>query len=135
VPAFQAPVLDVGAGGFRYPQPVEREQGDESVLGGRPEPGGDQKRAELVAVQRGGVRRVVQPWAADVCGRGMLEEFFLDGVPVEPGDGAQPPGDGGAGAAFGLQVAGEGLDVGAPDREQRQRAEAAPAVNWRKSRV
>ena len=72
------------------------------------------------------MRLIVQPGAADVRGRGVLEEFFFDGVPVEPGDGAQPLGDGGAGAASGLQVAGEGLDVGAPDREQRQRAEAAP---------
>ena len=32
-------------------------------------------------------------------GRGVLEEFFFDGVLVEAGDGAQPPGDGGAGAA------------------------------------
>jgi hypothetical protein len=54
----------------------------------------------------------------------VLDEFFLDGVPVEPGDGAYPPGDGGA--AFGFQVAGEGLDVGAADREQGQGAGAAP---------
>jgi hypothetical protein len=96
------------------------------VLGGRAEPGGDQDRAELVAVQRGGVRLVVQPWAADVRGRGVLEEFFLDGVPVEPGDRAQPPGDGGAGTAAGLQLPGEGLDVRAADREQRQGPGAAP---------
>jgi len=92
VPAFQAQLLDVGAGGLRYPQPVQREQGDQRVLGGRPEPGGDQERAELVAVQGGGVRLVVQPRSADVRGRGMLEEFFLDGVPVKPGDGAKAAG-------------------------------------------
>jgi hypothetical protein len=40
----------------------------------------------------------------------VLEEFFLDGVPAEPGDGAQPPGDGGAGTAAGFQFAGEGLE-------------------------
>ena len=96
------------------------------VLGGRAEPGGDQERAELVAVQGGGVRLVVQPGPADVRGRGVVEELFLDGVLVEPGDGAQPPGDGGAGTAAGFQLAGEGLDVGAADREQRQRAGAAP---------
>ena len=38
----------------------------------------------------------------------MLEELFFDGVLVEPGDGAQPPGDGGPGAAAGFQFAGEG---------------------------
>jgi hypothetical protein len=58
MPAFQAQLLDIGAGGFRYPQPVEREQGDQRMLGGRAEPGGDQERAELVAVQGGcGTRR------------------------------------------------------------------------------
>jgi hypothetical protein len=45
----------------------------------------------------------------------VVEERFLDGVLVEPGDGAQPAGDGGAGAGF--QFAGEGLDVGAADGE------------------
>jgi hypothetical protein len=55
VAAFQAQVLDAGAGGFRDPQPVEGEQGDQRVLGGRAEPGGDQDGAELVAVQGGGV--------------------------------------------------------------------------------
>lgn len=72
-------------------------------------------RSRLVRVQAGGVRLVVQPGSTDVRGRGVLKEFFFDRVPVEPGDGAQPPGDGGAGPAFGLQVPGEGLDIGAPD--------------------
>ena len=44
--------------------------------------------------------------------RGVIEEFLLDGVPVESGHGAQAAGDGGPGAAAGLQVAGEALDVG-----------------------
>jgi hypothetical protein len=81
------------------------------VLGGRAEPGGDQERAELVAVQGGGVRFVVQAGAADVCGGRVLEELFFDGVLVEPGDRAQPPGNCGAGPALGFQFAGEGLDV------------------------
>jgi hypothetical protein len=72
----------------------------------RPEPGGDQQRAQLVTVQGDGVRLIVDPRTSDVGGRGMLEEFFLDSVPVEPGDGAQPPGDGGPGPAAGFQVAG-----------------------------
>jgi hypothetical protein len=118
VPAFQAKVLDVGAGCLRYPQPVEREQGDQRMLSRRPEPGGDKEGAELVAVQRGDVRLVVQPGAADVRGRGVLEEFFFDGVLVEPGDGAQPAGDGGAGAALGLEVEGVGLDVGSRAKVQ-----------------
>jgi hypothetical protein len=79
VPAFQAQVLDVRSGGLRDAQPVEREQGDQRVLGGRAEPGGDQERAEFVAVQGGGVRLVVQPGAADVRGGRVVEELFLDG--------------------------------------------------------
>ena len=59
-------------------------------------------------------------------GWGMLQEFFLDRVFVEPGHRAQPPGDGGAGAPFGFQVAGEALDVGPADGEQRQGVGAAP---------
>ena len=60
-------------------------------------------------------------------GWGVVEEFLFDGVLVEPGDGAQPPGHGGATPAAGFQFAGEGLDVGAADGEQRKRAGAAPA--------
>jgi hypothetical protein len=65
------------------------------------------------------MRLVIQPRPADVRGRGVIEKLFLDRVLVEPGDGAQPPGDGGAGPAAGFQFPGEGLDVGAADREQR----------------
>jgi len=83
------------------------------VLSGRAEAGDDERGAELVAVQGGGVRFVVQPWPANMHGGRVIQEFFLDGVPVGPGDGAQPAGDGGAGAAAGLQVAGEALDIGA----------------------
>jgi hypothetical protein len=125
--AFQAQVLDVRADGLRYAQPVEREQGDQGVLGGRPESGSDEEGAELVAVQSGGVRFVVQPGTPHVRGRGALEEFFFDGVLIEPGDRAQPPGHGGASPAFRLKLAGEGLDVRAADREQRQRPALAPA--------
>ena len=56
----------------------------------------------------------------------MLQEFFFDGVPVEPGDSAQPPGDGRAGPAAGFQLSGEAFDVGAPDGEQVQGAGPAP---------
>ena len=46
----------------------------------RAEPGGDQQRAELVAVQAGGVGFVVQARPADVRGGRVIEEFFLDRV-------------------------------------------------------
>jgi len=68
VAALESQVLDVGPDRLRYPQPVEGEQGDQGVLGGRAEPGGDQERAELAAVQVGGVRLVIQPRPADVRG-------------------------------------------------------------------
>jgi hypothetical protein len=68
VAALDAQVLDVGAGGFGDPQPVERQQGDQRVLGRRAQPGGHQQRAEFVAVQRGGVRLMIQPGTADVRG-------------------------------------------------------------------
>src|SRR5215470_14154709 len=88
------------------------------MLDRRAEPGGYQERAELVAVQGDGMRLVIQPRAADVGGRGMLEELFLDRVLVEPGDGAQPPGDGRAGPAPDFEFPGDAFDVGAADGEQ-----------------
>jgi hypothetical protein len=42
VSAVQPQVLDVGPGGLRYSQPVERKQGYQRMLGRRSEPGGDQ---------------------------------------------------------------------------------------------
>jgi hypothetical protein len=34
------------------------------------------------------MRLIIEAGAADVGGRGMAEEFFLDGVSIEPRDGA-----------------------------------------------
>jgi hypothetical protein len=96
------------------------------MLTRRAEPGGHQQRAELVAIQGGGMGLIVQPRTADMGGRGVIQELFFDGVLVEPGDGGQPPCDGGAGAAPGFQLPGETFDVGAADCEQGQRTGAAP---------
>ena len=49
----------------------------------------------------------------------MVEELFFDGVAAEPGDGAQPPGDGRPGAAAGFQVTGEALDARAAGGDSR----------------
>ncbi len=87
------------------------------MLARRAKPGSDQQGAELVAVQGDGVRLVIDSRTADVGGRGMLQEFFFDGVLVEPGDGAQPARDGSPGPAPGLQLPGERLDVGPADGE------------------
>jgi hypothetical protein len=62
------------------------------MLNRRAEPGGHQHGAELVAVQSGGMRLVVQSRPPDVGGRGVLEEVFFDGVLIEAGDGAQSAG-------------------------------------------
>ena len=47
---FQAQVLDVGTGGLGDPQPVQREQRDQRMLGWRPEPGRHQQRRVQAAV-------------------------------------------------------------------------------------
>jgi hypothetical protein len=127
VPTLDAQGLDVGAGGFRHAQPVERQQRDQRMLTGRAQPGGDQQRAQFVAVQPGGVRLIVQAGPPYVSGRGMVQQVLLHRVPVEPGDGAQPAGDGGPCAAPGLQVAGEALDVRAAGLEEAQVVLVAPA--------
>ena len=57
----------------------------------------------------------------------MLQELFFDGVPVEPGNGAQPPGHGRPGPAAGFEFPGKAFDVGAADGEQAQGPGAAPA--------
>jgi hypothetical protein len=57
----------------------------------------------------------------------MAEELFFDGVLAEPGDGAQPARDGGAGPAACFEVAGEAFDIRAADAEQAQVVLLAPA--------
>jgi hypothetical protein len=69
VAALEAQVLNVGAGGLRDPQAVQREQRDQRMHRWRAEPGRDQQRAELVTVQRGRVRLVIDPRTADVGSR------------------------------------------------------------------
>ena len=66
-------------------------------------------------------------------GRGVLEEFLFDGALAEPGDGAQPPGNGGPGAASCVQVAGEAFDVGAADANRRRERARHQVVNCRRS--
>ena len=78
VAAFQTQVLDVRSGRLRHAQAVELEQRDQRVPGGRAETSGDQQRADLVAIQGGGVRLIIQPRPSDARGRGVLEKLFLD---------------------------------------------------------
>jgi hypothetical protein len=101
------------ASGTRSPLSASREI--KRVLGRRPEPGSDQDRPGLVAVQGSGVRLAVQPGTTGVrCGR-VPQELVFDGRLAEPGDGAQPAGDRRAGTAAGFQLPCEGLEVGAAD--------------------
>ena len=72
--------------------------------------------AELVAIQGDSMRFIIQPRPPDVGGRRMLQKLFLNRVLVEPSDGAQPPGDGGARSPSCFQVAGEAFDVGGGPR-------------------
>jgi hypothetical protein len=141
VPALDPQSLDVGAGGFGHPQPIERQQRDQRVAGGWPEPGRHQQRAEFIAVQPDRVGLVVQPRSPDVRCRRMLQQFLFHRVTVEPGHRAQPTGDSGPGPAAGFQVAGEAFDVGAAGLEKAQMVLLAPGrvlakiqlVGWRVS--
>ena len=103
------------------------------MLERRAEPGGDQQGAELVTVQRDGVRVVVDARPADMGSRGVLEEFFFDRVFVEPGDGAQPPGDGRAGPALASSSRAK-LSMSARRMASRGRQRLRhQVVNWRRS--
>jgi hypothetical protein len=88
--------------------------------------GGDQQRAKLGAVQPDGMGLIIQARAADMRGPGMLQQLFLHRVPVEPGDRAQPPGDGRPGTAARFQIAGEAFDIRPARLEQAQVVLLAP---------
>jgi hypothetical protein len=69
VPALDAQGLDVRTCSLRNPQPVQGQQRDQCVVGRLAEPGGDQQRPKLVAVQPGGMGLVVEAGTADMRGR------------------------------------------------------------------
>jgi hypothetical protein len=127
VAAFDAHRFDAGAGGFGDSQPVQGKQGDQRVLHRRAEPGGHQQCTKFVAVQAHRVGLVINARTADMGGGRVIEEFFFDGIAVEPGDGGQPPGDGGPGSATRFQVADETFDVSAPGTEKADVVLMAPA--------
>jgi hypothetical protein len=60
VASLEAELFDVGAEGFRDPQPVQREQRAQRVVLGRRQSGLDEEDAELVAVKTDGVGLVVE---------------------------------------------------------------------------
>ena len=137
--ALEVQVVDVGTEGFGDAQPVEGEQRRQGVVPGGAQPGLDEERAELVAVQAQGAGLVVDSSAAHVRGRVALDDALLLAVPVEAGQGGQPPGRpssasgpllpssgrtarGGPGARGQLQVG-----LAAPGREEPQIGGVAPA--------
>jgi hypothetical protein len=84
VPAPEAQVLNVSAGGLGDPQPVQGEQRDQRVHGRRTEPRRYQQRAELIEIQGDGMRLVIDSRPADMGGGRAVQEFLFDGVPVNP---------------------------------------------------
>jgi hypothetical protein len=60
VAALDAERFDAGADGFGDPQPVRGQQRDQGMLHRWAKTGGHQQRAELVTLQAGGVRLVIQ---------------------------------------------------------------------------
>ena len=90
------------------------------------ESGSDEHGSDLVAVQAGGVRLVVEAWSTNVHRRRNRNESFFFGVPVEACDRAQPPSDRCSGAPAPLQVTAEAFDVRPARPEQRNRPFCAP---------
>ena len=82
VAALDAGGLDVRAGGLADPQAVDGPQADQGMPGGRAGPGGGQQCADLVAVQAGGVRLIIQAGPADMHCRGTIQQFLPGGVPA-----------------------------------------------------
>ena len=128
VAAFETELFDVGADRFGHPQAVEREQAEQRMVAGVAEPGGDEHGADLVAVEAGGVRLVVEARAAHVHRGRHRDEAFLFGVAVEARDRAQPARDRGPSPTERLEVTGERLDVGATRTEQRDPTFGAPCA-------
>ena len=69
---------------------------------------------------------VVDAWPADVHRRRVFDDALFFCVAVEPDDGAQAAGDGGAGLAAIFEIAGVALDVDAADVEEAMVVLRAP---------
>ena len=96
------------------------------MLGRRCKAGCDEQRADLVAVQSGGVGLIVESRSANMRARRPLKQALLLGVPVEARHRAQAARHRRSGSPTRLEVAGEALDVGAAHREQSQVVLLAP---------
>src|SRR5664280_2054922 len=90
------------------------------MLACRPEPGRDEQRSDLIAVQADGVGFVVDPGSTDVDSWRVGNQTLLFGVAVEAGHGAQSATDGGRCPTPSFQLPSVGLDVASPDLEETQ---------------
>src|SRR5664280_2829502 len=90
------------------------------MLGYGPEPGRDEQRSNLVAVQADGVGFVIDPGSTDVNRRRVGDKAFLLGIAVEAGHSAQSATDGGRCPTPSFQLPSVGLDVASPDLEETQ---------------
>src|SRR5665213_170262 len=90
------------------------------MLSCRPEPGGNEQRPYLVAVQADGMGFVIDPGSTDVDGWRMGNQTLLFGVAVETRHGAQSTANRGRCSAPGFQLPSVGLDVASPDLEEAQ---------------
>ncbi|HZA37257.1 MAG TPA: hypothetical protein VE505_20145 [Vicinamibacterales bacterium] len=118
MPALEGEVLDSGADRFGHAETIQRQQRDQGVITRPGETGFDEHRPELVAVESNSVGLVVQLRAAHVHGRGVFDQSFLFGVPVEAGDRAQPSCDRRSRSTARLEFACERFDVSPARLEQ-----------------
>ena len=67
--AFETEELDIGTDRLGHPEPVQREQRDQGVVAGTGQSGSDEHRPDLVTVEAGRVRLIVQARSTDMHGR------------------------------------------------------------------
>lgn len=109
---------------IRRPFTASRRQGRGR---GGADAGLDQEGAQLVAVEAQGAGLVVDLRAAKVHCRVAGDDLFLLAVPVEAGQGGQPPGHGGGHQPLFLHPPAEQFQVGPADVEQAQVRLPAPS--------
>ena len=115
----QREVGQVRVAGLGDAQGVEREQAGEYMVVAARQSRLDEERSELGAVeaQASGFLRHLRP--ANVDGGRVLQQLFLDAVPVPAGQHDQLQGHGGRGQTSGFEVPGVQLDVRAEDVGER----------------
>lgn len=126
MPAFETQRFDVRPGGFRDPQPVEGKQAEQRMVLGASETGGDEHRADFVAIQPSGVGLVIESRSTNMRGGRLGDEVLLLGVPIEARDRAQATSDRRTSPPERLQTPTESLDVGTPRTEKRNASVCAP---------